>query len=73
MLLLTVAICRCGLHATFDGAGGETVNLGILDDGEAVYQSGRIPGNDAHGNLGSRSPAHASGVGKQLAHMSDVT
>ena len=52
----------------------ETVNLGILDDGEAVFIS-QVESQEMMRmivNLGSRSPAHASGVGKAiLAHMSD--
>ena len=54
---------------------GETVNLGILDEGEAVFIS-QVESQEMMRmvvNLGSRSPVHASGVGKAiLAHMGDV-
>lgn len=54
---------------------GETVNLGIIDDGEAVFIS-QVESQEMMRmvvNLGSRSPVHASGVGKAiLAHMSDT-
>ncbi len=54
---------------------GETVNLGIIDDGEAVFIS-QVESREMMRmvvNLGSRSPVHASGVGKAiLAHMSEA-
>ena len=53
---------------------GETVNLGIIDDGEAVFIS-QVESQEMMRmvvNLGSRSPVHASGVGKAiLAHGND--
>ncbi len=53
---------------------GETVNLGIVDDGEAVFLS-QVETQEVMrmiARLGSRSPVHASGVGKaMLAHMSE--
>ena len=52
---------------------GETVNLGIIDDGEAVFIS-QVESREVMRmivRLGSRSPIHASGVGKALlAHVS---
>ena len=51
---------------------GETVNLGIVDDGEAVFIS-QVESTEMMrmiARLGSRSPIHASGVGKAiLAHL----
>ncbi|MFT5658119.1 MAG: IclR family acetate operon transcriptional repressor [Gammaproteobacteria bacterium] len=47
---------------------GETVNLGIIDDGEAVYV-GQVQSPESMrmiAKLGSRSPIHASGIGKTL-------
>lgn len=54
---------------------GETVNLGIIDDGEVVYvnqvQSAEMMRMVVE--LGSRSPIHASGVGKAvLACLSEA-
>ena len=51
---------------------GETVNLGVIDDGEAVFIS-QVESREMMRmivRLGSRSPIHASGVGKALlAHL----
>ncbi|MCP4432069.1 MAG: helix-turn-helix domain-containing protein [Gammaproteobacteria bacterium] len=47
---------------------GETVNLGIIDDGEVVFIS-QVESQEMMRmivNLGSRSPIHASGVGKAM-------
>ena len=47
---------------------GETVNLGVIDDGEAVF-IGQVESREVMRmivRLGSRSPIHASGVGKAL-------
>ncbi len=47
---------------------GETVNLGVIDDGEAVYV-GQVQSPEMMRmivKLGSRAPIHASGVGKTL-------
>jgi IclR family acetate operon transcriptional repressor len=47
---------------------GETVNLGVIDDGEAVFIS-QVESREMMRmivRLGSRSPIHASGVGKAL-------
>ena len=53
---------------------GETVNLGIVDDGEAVFIS-QVESPEMMrmiARLGSRSPIHASGVGKAiLAYLSE--
>jgi len=53
---------------------GETVNLGVIDDGEAVFIS-QVESREMMRmivRLGSRSPIHASGVGKALlANMSE--
>jgi IclR family acetate operon transcriptional repressor len=47
---------------------GETVNLGVIDDGEVVFVS-QVESREVMRmivRLGSRSPIHASGVGKAL-------
>jgi IclR family acetate operon transcriptional repressor len=47
---------------------GETVNLGVIDEGEAVF-IGQVESREMMRmivRLGSRSPIHASGVGKAL-------
>ncbi len=47
---------------------GETVNLGIVDDGEVVFIN-QVESREMMRmivNLGSRSPVHASGVGKAM-------
>lgn len=53
---------------------GETVNLGVIDDGEVVF-IGQVESREVMRmivRLGSRSPVHASGVGKALlAHFGD--
>ncbi|UCH38494.1 MAG: helix-turn-helix domain-containing protein [Gammaproteobacteria bacterium] len=53
---------------------GETVNLGVIDDGEVVFIS-QVESREVMRmivRLGSRSPIHASGVGKaMLANMSE--
>ena len=54
---------------------GETVNLGVIDDGEVVFIS-QVESREVMRmivRLGSRSPIHASGVGKaMLANLSDA-
>lgn len=54
---------------------GETVNLGVIDDGEVVFIS-QVESREMMRmivKLGSRSPIHASGVGKaMLAAMSQA-
>ena len=53
---------------------GETVNLGVIDDGEAVFIA-QVESREVMRmivRLGSRSPIHASGVGKALlANLSE--
>ncbi len=53
---------------------GETVNLGVIDDGEVVFIS-QVESREVMRmivRLGSRSPVHASGVGKALlAYLGD--
>jgi IclR family acetate operon transcriptional repressor len=47
---------------------GETVTLGVIDDGEAVYV-GQVQSSEMMRvivKLGSRTPIHASGIGKTL-------
>lgn len=58
---------RAAMHALME-ATGETVNLGIEDDGEVVFIS-QIESHDtlrAFFRAGSRGAMHASGVGKAL-------
>lgn len=66
-----VAIARPHMHALVDQC-GETVNLGVIDDGEVVF-IGQVESQEVMRmivRLGSRSPIHASGVGKaMLANM----
>lgn len=66
-----VASARPHMHALVDQC-GETVNLGVIDDGEAVFIS-QVESREVMRmivRLGSRSPIHASGVGKALlAHL----
>lgn len=54
---------------------GETVNLGVIDDGEVVFIN-QVESQEVMRmivRLGSRSPIHASGVGKALlANLSDA-
>jgi IclR family acetate operon transcriptional repressor len=62
-----VAIARPHMHALVDRC-GETVNLGVIDDGEVVFIS-QIESPEVMRmivRLGSRSPIHASGVGKAM-------
>jgi len=68
-----VAISRPHMDALM-GQCGETVNLGVIDDGEVVFIS-QVESREVMRmivRLGSRSPVHASGVGKaMLASMSE--
>jgi len=62
-----VAIARPHMDALVDLC-GETVNLGVIDDGEVVFVS-QVESPEVMRmivRLGSRSPIHASGVGKAL-------
>ena len=61
------AIARPHMHALVDQC-GETVNLGVVDDGEVVFigQVETLEVMRMIARLGSRSPIHASGVGKAL-------
>ena len=62
-----VAAARPHMQALVDQC-GETVNLGVIDDGEAVFIS-QVESREMMRmivRLGSRSPIHASGVGKAL-------
>jgi IclR family acetate operon transcriptional repressor len=62
-----VASARPHMHALVEFC-GETVNLGVIDDGEAVFIS-QVESREVMRmivRLGSRSPIHASGVGKAL-------
>jgi len=66
-----VAIARPHMHSLVEQC-GETVNLGVIDDGEVVFIS-QVESQEVMRmivKLGSRSPIHASGVGKaMLANM----
>ena len=66
-----VASARPHMQALVDEC-GETVNLGVIDDGEVVFIS-QVESQEVMRmivRLGSRSPIHASGVGKaMLANM----
>ena len=66
-----VSIARQHMHALVEQC-GETVNLGVVDDGEVVFIS-QVESEEVMRmivKLGSRSPIHASGVGKaMLAHL----
>lgn len=68
-----VAIARAHMDALVEQC-GETVNLGVIDDGEVVFIS-QVESREVMRmivKLGSRSPIHASGVGKaMLANMSE--
>ena len=68
-----VGSARPHMQALVDAC-GETVNLGIVDDGEAVFIS-QVESPEMMrmiARLGSRSPIHASGDGKAiLAHLSE--
>jgi len=62
-----VASARPHMHSLVELC-GETVNLGVIDDGEAVFIS-QVESREVMRmivRLGSRSPIHASGVGKAL-------
>lgn len=62
-----VASARSHMHNLVEQC-GETVNLGVIDDGEAVFIS-QVESPEVMRmivRLGSRSPIHASGVGKAL-------
>jgi IclR family acetate operon transcriptional repressor len=62
-----VASARPHMHTLVELC-GETVNLGVIDDGEAVFIS-QVESREVMRmivRLGSRSPIHASGVGKAL-------
>jgi len=67
-----VASARPHMHSLVEQC-GETVNLGVIDDGEVVFIS-QVESQEVMRmivKLGSRSPIHASGVGKaMLASMS---
>ena len=69
-----VSSARAHMEALVDQC-GETVNLGVIDDGEVVFIS-QVESREVMRmivRLGSRSPIHASGVGKALlASMSDA-
>jgi len=66
-----VASARPHMHSLVEQC-GETVNLGVIDNGEAVF-IGQVESREVMRmivRLGSRSPIHASGVGKALlAHL----
>ena len=68
-----VSSARPHMRALVDQC-GETVNLGVIDDGEVVFIS-QVESREVMRmivRLGSRSPVHASGVGKALlAHLSE--
>ena len=62
-----VASARPHMHSLVEQC-GETVNLGVIDDGEVVFIS-QVESREVMRmivRLGSRSPIHASGVGKAL-------
>jgi len=68
-----VASARPHMHRLVEQC-GETVNLGVIDQGEVVFIS-QVESQEVMRmivRLGSRSPIHASGVGKALlANMSE--
>ena len=68
-----VTMARPHMHSLVEQC-GETVNLGVIDDGEVVFIS-QVESQEVMRmivRLGSRSPIHASGVGKaMLASMSE--
>jgi len=68
-----VASARPHMHRLVEQC-GETVNLGVIDQGEVVFIS-QVESREVMRmivRLGSRSPIHASGVGKALlASMSE--
>ena len=62
-----VASARAHMHDLVEQC-GETANLGVIDDGEVVFIS-QVESREVMrmiARLGSRSPIHASGVGKAL-------
>jgi IclR family acetate operon transcriptional repressor len=62
-----VARARPYMHALVDQC-GETANLGVIDDGEVVFIN-QVESQEVMRmivRLGSRSPVHASGVGKAI-------
>lgn len=62
-----VASARPHMHELVERC-GETANLGVIDDGEVVFIS-QVESREVMrmiARLGSRSPIHASGVGKAL-------
>jgi IclR family acetate operon transcriptional repressor len=62
-----VASARAHMHSLVEQC-GETVNLGVIDDGEVVFIS-QVESQEVMRmivRLGSRSPIHASGVGKAM-------
>ena len=62
-----VAVARPHMHSLVDEC-GETVNLGVIDDGEVVFIN-QVESREVMRmivRLGSRSPIHASGVGKAM-------
>lgn len=62
-----VATARAHMDALVEQC-GETVNLGVIDDGEVVFIS-QVESREVMRmivRLGSRSPIHASGVGKAM-------
>jgi len=62
-----VASARPHMHSLVEQC-GETANLGVIDDGEVVFIS-QVESPEVMRmivRLGSRSPIHASGVGKAL-------
>jgi IclR family acetate operon transcriptional repressor len=62
-----VASARPHMHGLVERC-GETANLGVIDDGEVVFIS-QVESREVMRmivRLGSRSPIHASGVGKAL-------
>jgi IclR family acetate operon transcriptional repressor len=68
-----VASARPHMHRLVEQC-GETINLGVIDQGEVVFIS-QVESQEVMRmivRLGSRSPIHASGVGKALlANMSE--
>jgi IclR family acetate operon transcriptional repressor len=68
-----VATARPHMHDLVEQC-GETANLGVIDNGEAVFIS-QVESREVMRmivRLGSRSPIHASGVGKALlAYLSE--
>jgi IclR family acetate operon transcriptional repressor len=68
-----VASARPYMHALVEEC-GETVNLGVIDDGQVVFIS-QVESREVMRmivRLGSRSPIHASGVGKAMLAAGDA-